>query len=83
MYYFIVYSSVTYATRIRNYFKNDGSYIGLLHTPAEISPGGCSYSVKVKQHNAQKVVEISRRFGFKIKGIYRQTESGSYVEAEV
>ena len=82
MYYIIAYSSITYATRIRNYFKYDGDYVGMLHTPREISKGGCSYSIKVKPGKLEQVLEVSKQCGFKIKGVYLQTDADTYEEVE-
>ncbi|MDR0405572.1 MAG: DUF3343 domain-containing protein [Clostridiales bacterium] len=80
MYYLIVYSSVTFANRIKNHFQNDGDYIVVLHTPAGLSEGGCSYSVKVKPAKVGQVLRASGEYGFKIKGVFRQTEEGAYAE---
>lgn len=80
MYCLIAYNSVTFANRIKNYFRYDGDYVGVIHTPVEISKGGCSYSVKVKPAKLEQVISVSRELGFKIKGVYRQTSDGRYVE---
>ena len=80
MYYLIAYNSVTFANRIKNHFRYDGDYVGVIHTPSEISKGGCSYSVKVKPFKLQEVLAISNEYGFKIKGIFQQTDDNRYNE---
>ncbi|MDD3766164.1 MAG: DUF3343 domain-containing protein [Eubacteriales bacterium] len=82
MYYLISYSSITYATRIKNFFKYDGDYVAMLHTPSQISKGGCSYSIKVKPHKVKQVLEVSKKCGYKIKGVYKQIDANTYEEVE-
>lgn len=82
MYYLIAYNSITFANRIKKHFASDGDFVGILHTPKELSKGGCSYSVKVKPEKIKQVLDASNRFGFKIKGVYKQTGDGNYVEVE-
>lgn len=80
MYYLVAYSSITFANGIKNYFKHDGDYIGVVHTPSELTKGGCSYSIKIKLNKLQQVINVSKEFGFKIKGIFQQLEDGRYIE---
>ncbi|OQB14060.1 MAG: hypothetical protein BWY15_01432 [Firmicutes bacterium ADurb.Bin193] len=83
MYYFIVFGSVTVASRIKKYFSHDADYLGVMHTPGEISNGGCSYCVKVKPSKLSQVLEASRKFGYKIRGIYKQTDDGKFFEVSL
>jgi len=83
MYCLIVYGSITFANRVKKYFINDGDYVGIVHTPSEISKGGCSYSIKVKPQKLQEILEASNKFGFKIRGIYMQTEEGKFVPIDI
>lgn len=82
MYYLIVYSSITFANRIKKHFMYDGDYVAVLHTPKEISAGGCSYSVRVKPAKLKQVLDVSKEFGFKVRGVYKQTGEGEYTEVE-
>ena len=78
MYNLIIYNSVTFAKRIKDYFRRDGDYLAVIQTPSMLSPGGCSYSVKVKTAKLREVLEASRDLGFKVKGVYLQDTDGKY-----
>ena len=47
MYYLIMCRSLTYAQRVANTLERAGIPARILRSPAEISPRGCSYSVRV------------------------------------
>lgn len=83
MYYYIVYSSITYANRVKSQFENESGYIGVVHTPIGISVGGCSYSVKVKQDKLGRVLDVSNHFGFKIKGVFQEHADNTFTEVAV
>jgi len=83
LYYYIAFNSITFANRIKNHFRYDGDYVGVMHTPSQFALGGCSYSVKVKPQKLQQVLAISDEFGFKIKGVFQQTSDGQYFEVSV
>ncbi|MBQ3114901.1 MAG: DUF3343 domain-containing protein [Clostridia bacterium] len=74
--YYIVFNSVTLATRVRNYFKYTGERVRLVHTPKSISKGGCSYSVIVEKHLVSKVAEVALEYGIKVLGVYKETNDG-------
>lgn len=80
MYYLIAFNSVTFANRIKKHFMYDGDYLGVLHTPSELTKGSCSYSVKVKPEKLQQVLDVSKEFDFKIKGVFLQSDDGKYIE---
>jgi hypothetical protein len=81
MYYLIAYNSITFANRIKKHFASDGDFIGILHTPKELSKGGCSYSVKVKPEKIKQVLDASNRLVINQR-VYKQTGDGNYVEVE-
>lgn len=77
--YYIVYSSITFATGIKNKFRYDAEPITVLHTPSAISGGGCSYSISVKTASkALEIIRASEEYGVKIKGLYKQTDSENF-----
>jgi len=83
MYYYIAFNSITFANRIKNYFRYDGDYVGVMHTPSQFALGGCSYSVKVKPAKLQQVLAISEEFEFKIKAVFKQTDDGQFIEVKL
>ena len=77
--YYIVYNSITFATGIKNKFRYDHEPITVLHTPAGISVGGCSYSIVVKTASkALEVIKASEEYGVKVKGLYKQIDSENF-----
>lgn len=79
--YYIVYSSITFATGMKNKFRYDKEQITVIHTPSKISGASCSYSLKV--NNYEKAVEIiksSEEYGVKIKGLYKKTGNDNFEE---
>jgi len=65
-----VYSSITFANRVKKLIIPDGDYVGVIHTPRSISPGGCSYALRFRKHKLGLIKQISQNLGIKIKGIY-------------
>ena len=79
--YYIVYSSITFATGIKNKFRYDPDLITVLHTPSGISKGGCSYSIAVKTASkALEIIKASEEYGVKVKGLFKQTDSEEFEE---
>ncbi len=74
--YYVLFNSITMATRIRNHFKYEGVSLYMAHTPKEISKGGCSYSIIVKPKYLEDILNVASEYGIAVKGVYEQTESG-------
>lgn len=73
---YIVFNSITLATRIKNHFRFSGQQVMLTHTPKEISNGGCSYSIVAEKSLTDEVIKAAEEYGIKILGIYEQTADG-------
>ena len=79
--YYIVYSSITFATGIKNKFRYDREQITVMHTPSKISGASCSYCLQVNSHEkAMEIIKASEDYGVKIKGLYKKTGDDSYEE---
>lgn len=79
MYYYIVYSSITFATGIKNKFRYDRERISVMHTPAGISEAGCSYSIRVRSlEKATEIIKASEEYGVTVKGLYKQMDKDSF-----
>lgn len=74
--HYIVFNSVTGATRVKNYFRFSGERVSMTHTPKEISKGGCSYSIVAEPRLTDQVLEAAKEYGIKVLGIYEQTPNG-------
>lgn len=80
-YILAVVGAITSATRLATHLEKNGcKNINLIKTPAAISAGGCSYSLKMNELdlNALRSATSSRKF--KVKKIYLVTEEGQECE---
>lgn len=74
---YIVVGSITTASRLAKLIeKTTGIPADVVHTPAAIKSGGCSYSVRVSGSTAQTIKNISDEYGINIKAIYAENFSG-------
>ncbi len=79
--YYIVYSSITFATGMKNKFRYDKEQITVIHTPSKISGASCSYSLKVNTYEkAVEIIKSSEEYGVKIKGLYKKTDNENFEE---
>ena len=68
--YYIVFNSITFATRVKRFFLGDGSDIGLLHTPKSIPVNGCSYSLRTRKEKTGEILAAAEELGIKTKGVF-------------
>lgn len=79
--YYIVYSSITFATGMKNKFRYDKEQITVMHTPSGISGASCSYCLKVNNfEKALEIIKASEEYGVTVKGLYRNTGEDGYEE---
>ena len=81
--FYIVYSSVTYANRIKRFFENERGFVGIAHTPSAISSGGCSYCLRLDENKARRAVELSRKCGIKVLGMFKEGEDKMFTKVEI
>lgn len=60
--------------------KGHTGYAGVVHTPREISIGGCSYSIKATDEKFRKALEYSKENNIKIRGIFKEVDKNKYAE---
>ncbi|MBP3360280.1 MAG: DUF3343 domain-containing protein [Clostridia bacterium] len=77
--------AITTANRISRELEKSGCLgARVVHTPAVLSSGGCSYSVIVPGECLAPLIKVSSETGFKIKKIYRErAEGGGSVYDEI
>ncbi len=69
-----VIGSVTTASRFKRILYKRGCYSAeVIHTPGEISTGGCSYSVRAKYECLATGLQTAHDFSVGIKKVYRET----------
>lgn len=71
-YYLAVFSSITFANRIKKKLENYPGFITLMHTPSKLSENGCSYSLRFKEDQLKDVLRIAKDLNIKIKNIYTE-----------
>lgn len=80
MTYFVVYSSITFATHIKKIVSAFGESVSIVQTPKSIPVNDCSYSVKVSDKQLEKVIQNSQKYGFDIRGVYKQIGENEFKE---
>lgn len=68
---YVVIGSITTATRLARLLERTaGVPASVVHTPAAIQTGGCSYSVRITDRAVETVKAVVDEYGINIKGIY-------------
>ncbi len=67
----VVVGSVTTAARLEKILrKRMGIASNVIHTPAQISSGGCSYSLRSNHENLSYIKEAARVNKIRVRGFY-------------
>lgn len=82
MYYLIMCRSLTHAQRIANGLERAGIPARILRSPAEISPNGCSHSVKIPGRSLTRALTVLNRRRLPYLGIYVSAAEYGYQEVE-
>lgn len=78
--YYIVLSSITFATWLKRLFIGDLSPISIVHTPKAIPVGGCSYSLNVDENKVENLLEIANKYNIRVIGVYKRIPNGEFVK---
>lgn len=76
--YYVIFSSITYATWLKRSFTGDGSSIQITHTPKEISLPNCSYSLIVSESKFPEILKRAAELKIKILEAYKRLPNGSF-----
>lgn len=69
--------SVTTAVRLKKTVSKISSAVPtVVHTPAEINKGGCSYSIRFNAEYINAVKKGAAKSGITIKGLYMEVQNG-------
>lgn len=82
MVYLIMCRSLTYAQRVSNAGAG-GDPARVLRSPGEVSPTGCSYSVKIAARNLARALTILNGTRLPYLGIYVNAAGYGYREVEL
>ena len=80
-YYLAVFSSITYANKIKKYLSDRPGFIALMHTPSSLSENGCSYCLRFKEDKLNDIKKAANDNNIKIKSIYLE-DSGKYIKIQ-
>ncbi len=70
----ITVGSITTATRlVRIIEQNSGFPAEVIHTPASLNKGGCSYSVRFKDKYSDTVRKLIKEYSVPVKKLYSET----------
>jgi len=83
MYYLIMCRSLTYAQRVANTLERAGIPARILRSPAEISPRGCSYSVRVGSRQFSRTLTVLAQKKLPYLGIYVGRTGAGFQEVEL
>lgn len=78
-YYLAVFSSITFANRIKKKLENYPGFIALMHTPSKLSEKGCSYSLRFKENLLNEVISAANEMNIRIKNIYTE-ENNQFIK---
>ena len=83
MMYLIMCRSLTYAQRVSNALERAGIPARVLRSPGEISPTGCSYSVRIAARNLARALTVLHQARLPHLGIYVNTAGYGYREVSL
>ena len=83
MYYLIMCRSLTYAQRVAGTLERAGIPARILRSPAEISPMGCSYSVRIGERYLSRTLTVLAQKKLSHKGIYVGRRGVGFQEVEL
>ena len=74
----VTIGSITTAERLARIIeRGTGSPAAVVHTPASINKGGCSYSVRFNDIYENDVKRLIREYKVQVKRFYREGLSGA------
>jgi len=80
--YYIVLSSITYATWLKKQLNSVGLSVGLVQTPKCIATKGCSYALKTTEKKVDTAIRIADENKIKIRGIYCKDSEGNFINSK-
>jgi hypothetical protein len=72
-YAWIIYSSITSASRIKKVCTQNSKNCSVRQTPSAMSESGCNYGIRCIQKDLPYILNISKELKLTIKGVYIET----------
>ena len=76
----IIFRSITYAQSAERKLAKQGIIAHLGRPPAGLAGGSCSYSLKIKDHDAPKAKQLIKQLKVPIFKVYEQISNENYRE---
>ena len=74
----VTIGSITTAERLARIIeRNTGTHATVVHTPASINKGGCSYSVRFNDRFENDARRLIREYNISVKRFYREGWNGA------
>ncbi len=74
----ILLNSGTSAQRLKKILTNSSIPSEIIQTPKSISEGGCTYSLRVKSENKEKILSRAKDARINIRAIYEEDNMGNF-----
>lgn len=71
-----VFSSITYANRLKKLLDSKIGYMALMHAPSGLSEKGCAYCLRFRKENLSLVSEAAEKHGIIIRDFYEESDNG-------
>ncbi len=71
-----VFSSITYANRIKKILDSKIGYMALMHAPSGLSEKGCAYCLRFRKEHLDTVLKAAEKSDINIRGFYEETDKG-------
>ncbi len=77
---YLTFRSVTHAQRGERLLQSRGVRCGLTRTPRWMEARGCGYSLRLRENDAARAVELLRAQEVPLQKVYRQAGEGVWEE---
>ena len=71
-----VFSSITYANRIKKILDSKIGYMALMHAPSGLTEKGCAYCLRFRKNFLDTVAKTAEKNGITVRGFYEETDNG-------
>ncbi len=71
-----VFSSITYANRIKKILDGKIGYAALMHAPSTLSTKGCAYCLRFRKKHLDEVIKVTENSNIAVKGFFEETPNG-------
>lgn len=78
-YFIIPLTSVTTAKRLEKEALSKGIMSRVVNTPKGLSDRGCSHSIRFRETDAKKIIELGKSMNLTMGGVFRELKNGRII----